>query len=67
MGFAPKVSRTPNPIVPVSVLCVDAAIVVNMWRVGELSQEEFKEELPKLYPEDAEAWIEKFSAIPVMG
>ena len=43
-------------------LPVDAAILINLWRMGDSTRGELETELAKLYPEKAQAWLAPFSA-----
>src|SRR6266496_443292 len=43
-------------------LPLDAAILVNFWRMGDLSRTELETELIKSYPEKAQAWLTSFAA-----
>ena len=38
-------------------LPVDAAILINLWRMGDSTREELESALAKLYPEKAHAWL----------
>jgi hypothetical protein len=43
-------------------LAVDAAILINLWRMGDLARAELETTLTKLYPEKAQAWLATFPA-----
>jgi len=43
-------------------LAIDAAILVNLWRMGNLARDELDMTLTKLYPEKAQAWLTTFPA-----
>jgi hypothetical protein len=43
-------------------LPVDAAILINLWRIGVLTEDELKAELEKFYPEKAKSWLASFKA-----
>ena len=38
-------------------VAIDAAILINLWRIGDLAREELETTLTKLYPEKAQAWL----------
>jgi hypothetical protein len=38
-------------------LPVDAAIVINLWRIGDLSRGDLEADLAKFYPEKAQSWL----------
>ncbi|HLP29561.1 MAG TPA: ATP-binding protein [Candidatus Didemnitutus sp.] len=40
---------------------VDAAILINLWRMGGLTNEDFQNDLAKRYPERALAWLTMFN------
>jgi hypothetical protein len=42
-------------------LPVDAAILINLWRMGGLTRGELETDLAKLYPEKAQAWLATFT------
>ena len=44
-------------------LAIDAAILINLWRMGELPRAELETTLAKLYPERAQAWLATFPAL----
>ncbi len=41
---------------------VDAAILINLWRMGDLTRDELEKELAKLHPEKAQSWLARFPA-----
>ena len=43
-------------------LAIDAAILINLWIMGDLAREELETTLTKLHPEKAQAWLATFSA-----
>lgn len=43
-------------------LPVDAAILINLWRMGDSTRGELETELVKLYPEKAQTWLATFTA-----
>jgi hypothetical protein len=42
-------------------LPLKAAILINLWRMGDSSREEVETELTKLYPEKAQTWLAAFT------
>ena len=42
-------------------LPLDAAILLNLWRMGDLTRNELETELARLYPEKAQAWLATFA------
>jgi hypothetical protein len=40
---------------------LDAAILLNLWRMGDLTRNELETELARLYPEKAQAWLATFA------
>jgi hypothetical protein len=43
-------------------LALDAAILLNLWRMGDLTRTELETELTKSNPEKAPAWLKSFAA-----
>jgi hypothetical protein len=41
---------------------VDAAILINLWRMGDSTRDELETALAKLYPEKVQAWLATFTA-----
>ncbi len=41
-------------------LPVDASILINLWRIGDLTREALESELKRLYPEKANSWLATF-------
>ena len=47
-------------------LPLDAAILLNLWRMGDLARTELEAELIKSYPERAQAWLISFAGVAVL-
>jgi len=43
-------------------LLIEAAILINLWRIGDLTRDELKVELKRLHPEEAQTWLATFTA-----
>lgn len=43
-------------------LAIDAAILINLWRIGDLARAELEATLTKLHPDKAQAWLATFPA-----
>jgi len=43
-------------------LSVDAAILINLWRMGDLTRDELEKALTKRHPDKAAAWLTNFPA-----
>ena len=39
-------------------LPIDAAIVINLWRIGDLSRDELEVDLTKFYPGKVQSWMD---------
>jgi len=44
-------------------LAIDAAILINLWRMGDLPRGELEAALAKLYPEKAQTWLSAYAAL----
>lgn len=42
-------------------LPVDTAILINLWRMGDLTRAELETDLTRLYPEKAQTWLSTFA------
>lgn len=41
---------------------LDLGILINLYRIGDMDKKELEEEITKLYPDNSQEWLEKFTS-----